>query len=98
MNIANGRVFELTDIKGARFREAYAITAVAGRFAVVVNTNDCLNVRESPGPGGPVLGCFKDGTLLKDLAEIREEDGISWLNVATPQGREGWAALAYLDR
>lgn len=97
-DFATGQAIELSDLRGPGDSGAFARTAFAGSFAVVVKTGDCLNVRESPGTSGRVLGCFKDGTLLTDKGAVKEADGGSWLMVLTPSGQPGWASLQYLDR
>ena len=69
-----------------------------GPFARVVNTGDCLNVREQPGTSAPVVACYRDGVLLGDRGEAHEADGITWLAVTTPDGRPGWASAEFLER
>ena len=97
-DLGTGRAVELSDLRGPGDTGAYALAATAGFFAVVVKTDDCLNVREVPGASGRTLGCFKDGTLLMDKGVVKEVDGVSWLMVLTPSGQPGWASLEYLDR
>jgi NarL family two-component system response regulator LiaR len=42
--------------------------------------------------------CYVDGVLLRDLGDTTEADGVTWLKVATPDGREGWASAEFLER
>ncbi len=69
-----------------------------GPFARVNAGGDCLNVRESASTSAASLACYVDGVLLRDLGESREAGGATWLKVATPDGREGWASAEFLER
>jgi hypothetical protein len=44
------------------------------------------------------LTCAADGVLLRDTADTREVDGVTWRRVATPAGVEGWASEEFLNR
>jgi hypothetical protein len=80
-------------------RFSYIVRAVMhGPFARVVNTGDCLNVRQEPGMATATLACAADGVLLQDTGETREADGTTWLHVVTPAGVEGWASSQYLEQ
>jgi DNA-binding CsgD family transcriptional regulator len=70
----------------------------SGPFARVTTGSDCLNIREQPSPSGGPVSCYRDGVLLRDLGETTEAGGITWLKVATPDGREGWASAEFLER
>jgi hypothetical protein len=71
---------------------------IKAAVAKVAGAGDCLNVRETASTAAPVLGCFVDGVLLRDLGETAEADGVTWLKVATPDGRKGWASTEFLER
>lgn len=74
-----------------------------GPFVRVAGANtsaaDCLNVRVNPALGASVLGCFRDGTLLR-LADGSTSslgsDRAPWYPVITPNGRGGWASGEFL--
>jgi hypothetical protein len=74
--------------------------ALAGKFLRVSTGGDCLNVREVPGKSSvAALGCFRDGVLLRLRPEPEQPfDGTTWLAVATPDGRAGWASAEFLER
>ncbi len=69
-----------------------------GAFATVASGRDCLNVRDSASTSATSLACYKDGVLLRDLGETTEAGGVTWLKVATPDGRQGWASTEFLER
>ncbi len=69
-----------------------------GPFARVVDTGSCLNLRAEPSLGAQALDCMADGVLLRDLGEVSEADGVTWVRVSTPAGVEGWASAKYLER
>jgi hypothetical protein len=70
-----------------------------GPFARVFGTGDCLNVRAQPAQSSLTLGCFKDGVLLRLRPEPEQTaDGATWLAVATPDVRSGWASAEFLER
>jgi hypothetical protein len=78
-----------------------AVLAVAkGPFVRVTTGSDCLNVREVPGKSSvAVLGCFRDGVLLRLRPEPEQPfGGAIWLAVATPDGQSGWASAEFLER
>jgi DNA-binding CsgD family transcriptional regulator len=74
----------------------------AGRFARVA-TAGCLDVRESPSPHAPTVGCYAGGVLLFDLGETVDVGGQTWRKVYTPAivgdwaGRTGWANDEFLE-
>jgi DNA-binding CsgD family transcriptional regulator len=76
----------------------FAAGLVVGPFARVNAGGDCLNVRQEPSATVTSLGCYADGVLLRDLGETQEAGGVTWLNVATPDGRQGWASTEFLER
>jgi hypothetical protein len=55
-------------------------------------------VRETATTSAPIVRCFVDGVLLRDLGETAEADGVTWLKVATPDGRKGWASTEFVER
>jgi hypothetical protein len=73
-----------------------AVHVTVARFAKVAGAGDCLNVRATPGPTSEVLGCFADGVLLGTNGEQVTAEGRTWLNVRTPDGRDGVAAAEFL--
>ncbi|MGE5595278.1 MAG: LuxR C-terminal-related transcriptional regulator [Hyphomicrobiales bacterium] len=74
----------------------FTVGATGGPVLRVTNAGDCLNVRAQPDTAAPVLSCYADNVLLRDRGDSREADGITWLAVATPDGREGWASAEFL--
>jgi len=86
------------------FDGAYAgrnivVAAQLGPFARVNTGGDCLNVRRSTSTSSPTVGCFKDGILLRWLGgNDLTAEGISWVQVMTPDGNRGWASAEFLQR
>lgn len=74
------------------------VSVVGGPFARVDTPGSCLNVRPQPSTAGESLGCFADGVMLYDLDETADAGGITWLRVETPDRREGWASLEFIER
>lgn len=75
------------------------IALQSGPFARVATGGDCLNVREQPSIGAASLACYRDGVLLGNFfGDTTEADDVTWLKVATPDGREGWASAEFLVR
>jgi hypothetical protein len=72
--------------------------AMPGPFARVSGTNSCLRVREAPDLEARALDCAADGVLLYDRGEKRVVEGVTWVEVATPAGVEGWSSAKYLER
>ncbi|MEX0782176.1 MAG: LuxR C-terminal-related transcriptional regulator [Dehalococcoidia bacterium] len=98
LDLSTGTVWRIADLIGDGDRDAYGVAATTGQFAVVNAGGDCLNVRESASTSSASLACYVDGVLLRDLGETMEAGGASWLKVATPDGREGWASAEFLER
>jgi hypothetical protein len=77
---------------------------VAGEFlkrtrAVVVGTDACLNVRESPSTTAARLGCLPEGAPVKIVDGPTTGDGFAWYQIE-PTGsleRPGWVVGQYLD-
>lgn len=78
--------------------KASPITASLGPFARVDTPGSCLNVRAEASTAAQSLGCFADGVMLYDLDETVAAGGITWLRVETPDRREGWASLEFIER
>jgi hypothetical protein len=57
-----------------------------------------LGLRLRDAPNGNLIDYLPDGTVvvLLPVDSVRTDDGIEWVNVVDPQGREGWMALQYL--
>ncbi len=75
------------------------IGAREGLFVRVTGAGDCLNVREGPATSAAILSCYRDNVILRLRDNVPvEAGGISWLPVATPDGRPGWASAEFLER
>lgn len=57
-----------------------------------------LGLRLRDAPNGNLIDYLPDGAVVEllDAAPVRTDDGIEWVNVVDPQGREGWVATQYL--
>ena len=79
----------------------HVVAVQQGPFARVVNTGDCLNVRDAP-VDGEILECVRDNVLVLDLEHasglVESTPVPGWLEVRTPSGRRGWASAQYLER
>ena len=101
MDLNTGEI-QLLELYGPAFSDAYAFERnrvrayEAGPFLRVTGAGDCLNVREQPSTTAPVVQCFADNVLLKDLNQEQPAGGITWLKVQTPTGKEGWASAEFL--
>ena len=90
------------ELYGPAFSSAYdfqrnrIVEVQPGPFLRVTGAGDCLNVRERPEADAPVVQCFADNVLLRDLAAEEQSGGIAWKKVATPGGEEGWASAEFL--
>ncbi|MGI8424639.1 MAG: LuxR C-terminal-related transcriptional regulator [Chloroflexota bacterium] len=73
------------------------IALVPGPFLRVSNAETCLNVRERPDLTAPVVGCLRDGVLVRDRGERQTTGGITWAAVSDPRGHDGWASLEFLS-
>src|SRR5262249_52470993 len=64
---------------------------VGGRAIVIVNTDDSLNLRQSPSRAAAVLRILKTGVTLAVLAGPVQADGYRWWQVrAEDDGKVGW--------
>ncbi len=70
----------------------------AERIARVNIPGDCLNIRAGASLTAAVLSCPGHEALLRSTGEVREADGLTWVAVKTPDGRDGWASALYLER
>ncbi|MGE3271933.1 MAG: SH3 domain-containing protein, partial [Chloroflexota bacterium] len=50
------------------------------------------NLRAKPGRNGSVLRSVPDGSMLTIIGENQTVDGITWRNVQTEDGTQGWLA------
>jgi len=57
----------------------------AARVMAVAATSELLDT-----PGGAVTGLVEPGTPLATGARRADEAGIVWIEVSTPDGRQGW--------
>lgn len=62
----------------------------------VVQTVDRKGAVLRAEPGGTVLGSYLDGTLLQLLPERRSLNGVVWVRVIAPDGKQGWMVQALL--
>jgi hypothetical protein len=101
MDLHTGEI-QLLELYGPAFSDAYDLERnrvrayEAGPFLRVTGAGDCLNVREQPSTTAPVVQCFADNVLLKDLNQDQQSGGVTWRKVQTPTGKEGWASLEFL--
>ncbi|TMC00578.1 MAG: SH3 domain-containing protein [Chloroflexi bacterium] len=104
LDLASGeyRLLRDTFVRDQRPYQPYGRSLVdavqVGRFARVVNTGSCLQIRAEPSSSGEVLDCVADGVLLHDTGESRSGDSGTWIAVTTPSGNQGWASAAFLER
>lgn len=68
-----------------------------GPYVRVTGAGDCLNVREAPSTTAPVIACFADNVLLRNLNAEQQADGVTWWKVQTPSGQTGWASREFLE-
>lgn len=76
-----------------------------------VAVDDCLNLREGPDLGAPIITCIAPGTRLtfepvlltrnpkeppSEFIGQRSEDSSTWLHVRTGTGTSGWVDAAYV--
>lgn len=72
-------------------------TLRVGDSARVSTGSDVLNLRTAPGLTAGVPAKLSGGTIVTILSEVVQQDGLSWVKVATPAG-EGWVASQYLTK
>jgi Bacterial SH3 domain/Peptidase family M23 len=67
--------------------------------AVVARTDGCLNVRERPSVGAPVIGCLAEGAAVSIAEGPTPGDSITWYRIerVQPLERGGWVGGQYLD-
>jgi uncharacterized membrane protein len=53
-------------------------------------------IREQPDPTSNVVTSMLNGMLVEVLPEIKENQGIPWVHVRLPDGREGWILRSLL--
>ncbi len=69
------------------------VPLAAGVRARVAGTGDCVNVRQAPGIGAPLVTCLADGTAVTVAQGPLPGDGRNWWRI---EGL-GWAAGEYLS-
>jgi hypothetical protein len=89
-----------SDFPGGR---NHVVAVMQGFFSRVQTPGSCGNVRAEPDPAARVLACAADGVLLRGIGprhvgETVTAGGVTWLHVLTPDGVEGWANTAFLER
>ncbi len=77
---------------------SFMAALTAERIARVNIPGDCLNIRADASLTAAVISCPGHGALLRSTGEVREADGLTWVAVKTPDGRDGWASALYLER
>lgn len=60
-----------------------------------VNSPNGLWLREAPG-GSQEVELVPDGTILTLLPGVEEVDGVSWQQILTPAGNEGWVSADFI--
>ncbi len=101
MDVNTGEI-TILELYGPAFSDAYDLQRnrirefTAGPFLRVTGAGSCLNVREQPAATAPVVQCFADNVLLKNLAQEQQAGGITWKKVQTPTGSQGWASAEFL--
>ena len=68
----------------------------------VAGVDDCLKVREKPGPDAKKLDCVPDGTRFLEAYSwpiaVEDTDGVAWRSVRWSDGRwAGWVNSHHLD-
>lgn len=99
IDLATGIASPLRELNAGleQFQQPLVRGAVTGRVARVNTGGDCLNVRESASAVSASLGCYRDGVLLFERGGSTV-DGVAWVAIITPTGREGWASAEFLER
>ena len=54
-------------------------------------------VHEEPGFNTPYVASLINGVLVIVLSDAAEADGVAWVRVRTPDGREGWVVRSLLS-
>ena len=70
---------------------------VVAKVARVATGQDCLNVREAASRSAPSIACYRDGVLLFERGEAVIAEGMTWVPVTTPEGKDGWASGEFLE-
>lgn len=97
-DLNNGRFHELTGVGTVAANSWFvAVGAWHGNFArAMPGAGECLNVRETPALSGMMVTCVPDGVLLRLSGNEQSTDGISWFEVKTARGDQGWASSDFL--
>ena len=98
IDLRRGVIHPLRTLQGDGGVTTFVRSVRTGPFARVAGTGDCLNVRETASADANVLGCYRDGVLLRLGADPATRSESAWLPVETLDGRHGFAAAAYLER
>ncbi len=76
---------------------AVTLGAADVRRVVLVAGDDVLNVRDTPGVGGTIIGRLEPGVAVKTTGQARSVGTSTWVTVQTPAG-PGWVNGFYLTR
>lgn len=68
-----------------------------GKFARVLGTDGCLEIRATPDPESDVVECVPERALLMRGSRAFESRGETWLAVGTPAGGSGYALTEHLE-
>lgn len=91
----DGPIFESETYRGRN-----TILAVAqGRWYEVAGDGECLRLRSEPSlDAGNIQGCYSDGVLFQAATATEvQADGVTWVQVRTPDGLAGWASREFLE-
>lgn len=60
---------------------------------------ECLRLRAQPSlDAGNIQGCYSDGVLFQAATATEvQADGVTWVQVRTPDGLAGWASREFLE-
>ena len=84
----------------ATARQVAAVAPSTARTrAVVTGTEGCLNVREGPSTGAPIVGCLAEGTSVTIVDGPTRGGAFNWYRIERAQSADkgGWVVEQYLD-
>ncbi len=64
-------------------------------FVVSGTNNEGVRLRGAPGTSGNQIAVLPEGARLEQIGPDREVGGVTWRNVRTPEGQEGWVAAEF---
>jgi hypothetical protein len=68
----------------------FTLTPTATPILATVRTDLPEGVRIRAEPGGETTGFLANNTLVVLLPETAEKDGVVWVRLIAPDGRQGW--------